>query len=46
MISKDSVRVIATLKKTDYEKLKAKANCLNRSISNYIQTLILKDIER
>lgn len=45
MISNESTRFYVTLKKSDYEKLIELAKKENRSISNYVQTLILNDFK-
>jgi predicted DNA binding CopG/RHH family protein len=46
VIAKTNTRILITISKDLLEKLKAKADAENRSISNYVVTLIQKDLEK
>lgn len=44
-ISKDNIRIRTTISREVNEKLKEKASKEQRSVSNYVYNLIIKDLE-
>ncbi|MBY6838857.1 ribbon-helix-helix domain-containing protein [Clostridium botulinum] len=45
-ISKNNTRIKVTISKDINEQLKQKADKDNRSVSNYVYNLIIKDLEK